>query len=205
MLVGHKEAAVTRRGDQAQRTAEALADAARELIRERGYREATVEDIASAAGVTPRTFFRHFESKASALFARRDRVLQQRFAEALEDRPDDEPLLDAVRAAMRVFAAAVDDNRSWMFEIGRLASDVPEIREHLESGFGAAGREVIVSWAERRIGAPSVVDPRPQLLAGLAAACADAAILRFLAHAGSLDAAALLEESFDRLADLLDT
>jgi AcrR family transcriptional regulator len=196
---------VTRRSDRAQRTADALADAARELIREHGYRQTTIEDIASAAGVTPRTFFRHFESKAAALFARPDREVRQRFAEALEDRPDDEPLLDALRAAMRVAAAAVDDRRNWMFEIARLASDVPEIREHLESGFGDAGREVIVSWAERRIGAPSVVDPRPQLLAGIAAACADAAILRFLAHAGSLDAAALLEESFDHLADLLDT
>lgn len=196
---------MTRRRDRAQRTADALADAAGELIRERGYRETTVEDIASAAGVTPRTFFRHFDSKASALFARRDRMLKQRFAEALEDRPDDEPLVDAVRAAMRVFAAGVDDSRSWMFEIARLASNVPEIREHLESGFGATGREVIVSWAERRIGAPSVVDPRPQLVAGIAAACADAAILRFLAHAGSLDVTALLEESFDHLSHLLDT
>lgn len=195
---------MTRRSDLAQRTADALADAARDLVRARGYRETTVEDIASAAGVTPRTFFRHFSSKEAALFARRERELAQRVADALDQRPDDEPLLDALRAAMHVAATAVDASRSWMFEIARLASDVPEIRQHLESGFGEAVRDVIVSWAERRIGAPSVVDPRPQLLAGLAAACADAAILRFLAHAGSLDAAVLLEESFDHLVELLD-
>lgn len=41
----------------------ALQDAARRMFQERGYEETTVRDIAAAAGVTERTFFRYFPSK----------------------------------------------------------------------------------------------------------------------------------------------
>lgn len=45
-----------------------LADAALELFEERGYEQTTVTDIAAAAGLTERTFFRHFPDKREVLF-----------------------------------------------------------------------------------------------------------------------------------------
>jgi len=42
--------------------------AALELFRERGYEETTAAEIGAKAGVTERTFFRHFSDKREVLF-----------------------------------------------------------------------------------------------------------------------------------------
>ena len=46
----------------------ALQAAATELVRDRGFAAVTVDDVAAAAGVSRRTFFNHFPTKAAALF-----------------------------------------------------------------------------------------------------------------------------------------
>ena len=51
-----------------------LEQAALELFRERGFAETTVPEIAARAGLTPRTFFRHFADKREVLFARQSEV-----------------------------------------------------------------------------------------------------------------------------------
>lgn len=52
-----------------------LADAALDLFVERGFSATTVDDVAAAAGVTQRTFFRHFGDKEEVLFAEDDELL----------------------------------------------------------------------------------------------------------------------------------
>jgi AcrR family transcriptional regulator len=63
-------------------TRRTLAEHALRLFHEQGFDETTVEEIASAAGVSPRTFFLHFATKAAAAFPDHDeRVLH--FADRL--------------------------------------------------------------------------------------------------------------------------
>mgnify|MGYP002784577599 CR=1 FL=1 len=52
-----------------------LVDAAMSLFGEHGYGATTVDEIAARAGVTARTFFRHFPDKEEALFAEDDEML----------------------------------------------------------------------------------------------------------------------------------
>jgi AcrR family transcriptional regulator len=52
-----------------------LADAAFALFNERGYEQATVDDIAERAGVGRTTFFRHYRSKEAVIFPDHDRLL----------------------------------------------------------------------------------------------------------------------------------
>jgi AcrR family transcriptional regulator len=79
-------------------TREALSWATLRLTVERGWDHVLVEDIATAAGVSPRTFNNYFSSKAEAIaFRHLNRFVQ--FADALRERPVEEPLWDAVRTA----------------------------------------------------------------------------------------------------------
>jgi AcrR family transcriptional regulator len=81
-----------------QETRAALSWAAIRLIVERGADNVLVEDIAAAAGVSPRTFNNYFSSKGEAVASRHvDRIRQM--AEDLRARPASEPLWDAITAA----------------------------------------------------------------------------------------------------------
>jgi AcrR family transcriptional regulator len=80
-----------------QATREALSWAATRLTVERGWDDVLVEDVAEAAGVSPRTFNNYFSSKAEAIaFRHYNRFVL--LAEALRERPAAEPLWAALRA-----------------------------------------------------------------------------------------------------------
>ncbi|WP_254405642.1 TetR family transcriptional regulator [Streptomyces sp. AC627_RSS907] len=82
-----------------QRTRDTLLRSALELFAERGYEETTVDDIAEAADVSQRTFFRYFASKEEAAFFVA-RLAELRFVEAVRRRPPGEAPLDALRQAL---------------------------------------------------------------------------------------------------------
>src|ERR1017187_5184371 len=68
-----------------------LAEAAAALFSERGYPGTTIDDIAAAVDVSPRTFFRYFPTKEDLVVAIGATSLDQ-FFEALKDRPPQESL-----------------------------------------------------------------------------------------------------------------
>src|SRR5262245_871773 len=63
--------AVGQRERRRQRTEDSLREAALRLFSERGYDETSVDEVADAAGVGRRTFFRYFTSKEDLLFISR--------------------------------------------------------------------------------------------------------------------------------------
>ncbi|MFH8441358.1 TetR family transcriptional regulator [Streptomyces sp. NPDC018026] len=82
-----------------QRTRDLLLRSALELFTERGYEATTVDDIAEAADVSQRTFFRYFASKEDAAFFVA-RLAESHFVEAVLARPPEEAPLDALRLAL---------------------------------------------------------------------------------------------------------
>lgn len=105
-----------------------LAAAAMELFATKGYEATTVDEIAAAAGVARRTFFRHFRSKEEAIFPDHDDTLV-RAAGVLDAAPPHENPLDTVcrgiKEVMRMYAASP----AVSVERYRLTREVPALRE----------------------------------------------------------------------------
>ena len=91
---------------RSERTREALRQAALVRFLAQGVEDTSAEQIAADAGVSLRTFYRHFSSKHDLLFA--DYTGLHWFRTALNDRPVTEPIIDSVQAAIFAFPYDVD-------------------------------------------------------------------------------------------------
>ncbi|MGE2816295.1 TetR/AcrR family transcriptional regulator [Mycobacterium heidelbergense] len=91
---------------RSERTREALRQAAVVRFLAQGVEETSAEQIAADAGVSLRTFYRHFRSKHDLLFA--DFTGLHWFRAALNDRPAGEPIIDSVQAAIFAFPYDVE-------------------------------------------------------------------------------------------------
>ncbi|MBW2384799.1 MAG: TetR family transcriptional regulator [Deltaproteobacteria bacterium] len=98
-----------------QRTRDRLRACALERFAEFGFNKATVADIAADAGVTERTFYRHFAAKEAVLFADHESRLEWLGA-ALELRPESEPILDSIGVAVESFP----DDREVLRQVAKL-------------------------------------------------------------------------------------
>lgn len=78
-----------------------LAMLAQDLFVAQGYDETTIDDIAAAAGMSRRTFFRYFASKEGLVLGKYE-IVGDRLAEALAARPHDEPIWVSLRRAFDV-------------------------------------------------------------------------------------------------------
>ena len=92
---------------RSERTREALRQAALVRFLAQGVEETSAEQIAADAGVSLRTFYRHFTSKHDLLFADYDAGLQW-FRAALAARPADESIIESVQAAIFAFPYDVE-------------------------------------------------------------------------------------------------
>ena len=81
-------------------TRQALREAAHRLFAAKGFSQTTIDDIAEAADVSRRTFFRYFDSKDDLLRVDVADLLPVMLA-ALRARPAGEPPLAAILAALR--------------------------------------------------------------------------------------------------------
>ncbi|MCW2647357.1 MAG: TetR/AcrR family transcriptional regulator, regulator of mycofactocin system [Pseudonocardiales bacterium] len=117
MTLIERSAQVPRRGRPPSTSARDLELIALRLFAEQGFDHTTVEEIAAAAGVSRRTFFRYFDTKAAVLWHEFDnevQALRATFAEV----PDDLEMMDAILQVV----VAVNHYR---------AEDVPELRARM--------------------------------------------------------------------------
>src|SRR5690349_21881808 len=103
MMLGRLRCVDGNRGGLRERTRRAvraeLAEIALRMFADRGYEETTVDDIAVAAGLSKRSFFRYFPSKEDAVFGDVEE-LADRVAEAVRARPAEEPPWAVLRAVL---------------------------------------------------------------------------------------------------------
>ena len=89
---------------------ERLQAAALDLYAERGFEQTTAADVAQAAGLTERTFFRYFADKREVLFSGQERFSQV-FLDGVDAAPDGASALAVVAHALQAAAAFFPDDR----------------------------------------------------------------------------------------------
>jgi AcrR family transcriptional regulator len=178
-------------------TRRALSDAALRLFAEVGFDETTVDDIAAAVHVAPRTFHRYFPRKEDVLFAdaaRRVELLRR----ALAMRPTDEPMLASVRAGIGVVFDELVGQRDKEIQRSAVLRNNPVVRaahlRYLDEWSAVLAEHV----AARERMQPS--DAWPSLVARSAVAAASVARTQWIEHGGDL--ASLVDETFDMLVRL---
>ena len=89
-----------------------LERAALDLYGERGFENTTVAEIAERAGLTERTFFRHFADKREVLFAGAG-GLQELLVQTVVGAPDSAAPIDAIATALEAAAALLQERREF--------------------------------------------------------------------------------------------
>ena len=127
---------------RSERTREALRQAALVRFLAQGVEDTSADQIAADAGVSLRTFYRHFKSKHDLLFADYDAGLHW-FRAALDARPADEPIIDSVQAAIFSFPYDVDAVakiaalRHDELDRGRIVRHIREVQADFADAVGA--------------------------------------------------------------------
>ena len=103
--------------------------AALELFAERGFESVTVSEIAARAGLTERTFFRHFADKREVLFGGQSELLEF-MVQAIVAAPQNVAPLDAVvRAFARVADEFIEERRALVEKRSAVIGAVEGLRE----------------------------------------------------------------------------
>ncbi len=156
---------------RSERTREALRQAAVVRFLAQGVEDTSAEQIAADAGVSLRTFYRHFRSKHDLLFA--DFTGLNWFRAALDARPAEEPIIDSVQSAIFAFPFDVEAVtkiaalRGDALDPGRIVRHIHEVQ--------ADFAEAIAAQLHRRNRAADRT-PDSQVHAAVTARCISAAV-----------------------------
>jgi AcrR family transcriptional regulator len=177
------------------KTRKVLADTATELFAEQGFDHTTVEEIAEACDVSPRTFFRYFSSKEDVLFAAGDERLRQ-LLDAIRSRPSGEAPLRSMREAALSLVPEYTSDRAQLTTRKRIIAETQSLRSRgLERQLG--WEDAVTDALGQRVtdDGPATIELR--LVAGVTTATLRAALHTWLEADGDL--AALIDDAFDQL------
>ena len=132
------------------------------LFAEKGFERTTVDDIAAAAGIGRRTFFRYFASKNDVPWGMFEQELE-RMRGRLKACPPEVPLMDAIRDALVDFNRVEPEQIPWHRRRMMLILRVPALVAHSTLRL-AAWRDVVAEFVAGRTG------QRPDALAPQAVA-----------------------------------
>jgi AcrR family transcriptional regulator len=183
------------------RTRAQLTEAALRLFSERGFDATTIEDIVEEVEVSPRTFFRYFDSKEDVVIGFFDDLGEQLRA-MLAARPPEEPPFTAIRRALGSFGDLYTAQADRVTAAKRLAHETPAIRARLLDKHARWENGVAEELAARLGADPD--DPRPRLIAAVALAAFSTAVTRWVDSDGREDLAALLHGALEAVATGLD-
>jgi AcrR family transcriptional regulator len=158
---------------------DALSAAAEQLFLTQGFEETTVEQIALAAGVSRRTFFRYYKSKEDVMVERSDQ-LGELLLDGLATRPLDEPPLLAIRNALVLAVQAGLADRDLVRYVIRILRETSVLRRAMMERRNRLEERIAALMIERLGAGPN--DDTPMLLAFVARALHDTAFNSWYDH-----------------------
>ncbi|MGD0686690.1 MAG: TetR family transcriptional regulator [Streptosporangiaceae bacterium] len=170
-----------------------LERAAMELYVERGFEQATVAEIAARAGLTERTFFRHFADKREVLFAGAGH-LQEFLVSTLAGIPDSAAPIDAVAAALEAAGALLQERRDYARQRQAIIAANADLQERELIKLSALAAALAGTLRQR-----GVADPAASLAAEAGIAVFRIAFERWVADACQADLPLVIRESLDEL------
>lgn len=188
---------MTLRERKKQQTREGLAAAAVDLFIERGYDATTVEDIAAAADVSPRTFFRYYPTKEDVIVDLLRAGVVDLVARA-SARPTSEPLATSLREAARGWAELTPEESTRLLMLSRVLQASPCLKPRFDQQ-SRVGLDDLEQLVADRLGVGRGVDARPALVVALVSAVLSNAVERWSASKGTLDLVSLVDEGFQLL------
>src|ERR1700743_1564750 len=182
-----------------------LRRAALELVAERGLANVTVEDIAEAADVSPRTFFNYFPSKEAVLFGG-DPERAAELREGVASEVPGKPALDALRVVLARDSEAMaaelrslgGDPADWLRRM-KIARADPHIRAAHAAQMSMLERAIAEGLAAR-LGADLETDPYPGVLAAAAVSMVRACLTFWAGSSGASSLGQLIDDAFMALA-----
>ena len=176
-----------------------LAKAAMELYGEQGFEQTTVAEIAARAGLTERTFFRHFADKREVLFYGQE-MLQDLLVRTVADAPASATAMGAVGAAFEAAGAVLQENPERVRLRDAIVSAHAELRERELIKLAALAAAVASALRDR-----GIPEPTASLAAETGVAVFKVAFARWVSGLGQPDLPGiirdLMEESREVLAD----
>jgi AcrR family transcriptional regulator len=170
-----------------------LEEAALALYGERGFENTTVAEIAERAGLTERTFFRHFADKREVLFWGAG-ALQELFVSAVASAPEGAKPLEAVAEALAAAGAVLQQRGDYPRQRQSIILASAELRERELIKLATLAAALAEALRQR-----GVKDPAAGLLAEIAIAVFKSAFERWVAEGNQLDLPGLMRESLDEL------
>ncbi len=164
-----------------------------ELYVERGYDETTVAEIAQRAGLTERTFFRHFADKREVLFGGAG-LLQEVLVGGVADAPPGLAPIDAAAAGLEAAGALLQEGRPFARERQRIIAANAELQERELTKLASLAAALADALRGRGVG-----DPAASLTAEVAIAVFKIAFERWVNQTRGPDLPQRIRESLDEL------
>ncbi|WP_432042623.1 TetR family transcriptional regulator [Streptomyces cadmiisoli] len=179
-----------------------LTDAALQLLARKGFDRVTIDEIAAAAGVSKRTFFRYFASKEDVVVQFLAEVGTGIRAE-LAGRPAEEPPSVALGHAVSASVAACAGHSERALRVVRLILGTPALLARFLERQAHWRGELAEELADR-LGLDRATDLYPHMAAGMALTAFDTVLQRWSDSDGTEDPAALSDRAFAIIAPALD-
>jgi AcrR family transcriptional regulator len=174
-----------------------LEQAAMELYGELGFEQTTVAEIAERAGLTERTFFRHFADKREVLFWGAG-ALQELMVSTVAGAPIGAGPIDAVAAALEAAGAMLQERRDYARQRQTIIAASAELRERELIKLAALASAIAGALRER-----GVAEPAASLGAEAGIAVFRIAFERWVGGSNQWDLPELIRSSLEELRALV--